>query len=96
MDEKQLKFKLELHGPVGVDEFMKTDGFKAFTERCVAYRDQCEEKARRILREEGNEKALAILNRWIAGECVSELQDEESGGRRAHDLILWLCSMGCG
>lgn len=70
--------------------------FADFTRRAIAYRNACENRAREILTDEKNVKALAILNRWISGECVSEYQDRESCGERAHDMILWLCSMGCG
>ena len=85
-----------VEGPMAAEELVQTDVFKRFKKDCALYIEQHCEEARRVLREEGNEKTLAILERWIAGEGVGHLQDEESGGKRAHDMILWLCSKGCG
>jgi len=85
---------LEIKEVTSVDEFMETDQFQLFTNRCIAYRTKCENEARERLKD--NPKALALLNRWLAGECVSEFQDKESGGWDAHSQILWLCGQGCG
>jgi len=92
------KFKLELHGPVKMDGFMKGDISKSFNDRCQAYLNEHHEEARRILREEGDEKALALLNQWIDNKHALSIPNapNDPSNVRAHDLILWLCGKGCG